>query len=285
MQHPYLTLAPEYAALLAAMRVEPAREHELADRAADVLDLAQRHGDEWAEVEDKTGVPRLWGIASFERESSSDYRCSPAQGDRWDSVSVNVPRGLGPYRCWGDACVAAYEIDHLNEVGKSAWTWTHAAYEGELYNGFGPRAHGHRTSYLWSWTSVYDGGKYIADGHWSPRATDEQCGMIPMMQALLALDAALALADALPAHVNTPLPQVQIPDVFSRTVLPGVRPLQVALNRLGASPPITVDGSYGRETRRAVIAFQQAHGLSPDGIAGPVTWAAINTAQAAHRVT
>jgi len=34
MQHPYAALAPEYATLLAAMRVDPARENELAERAA-----------------------------------------------------------------------------------------------------------------------------------------------------------------------------------------------------------------------------------------------------------
>ena len=172
MQHPFTILAPEYAALLAAMRLDPDREHELAARAAVVLALSERHRDEWAEVASKTGVPRLWGLASFERESGSDYSRSPAQGDRWDRVSVNVPRGLGPYRCWGDACVAAYRIDRLDEVAGSAgvppasaaitgeaaasenaggtpalpgWTWPRACYEGELFNGFGPRAHGRHT--------------------------------------------------------------------------------------------------------------------------------------------
>src|SRR5258707_829746 len=120
MQHPFSALAPEYAALLTAMRVDPAREHELAARAAAVLALSERHRDEWAEVASKTGVPRLWGLASFERESGSDYSRSPAQGDRWDRGSVNVPPGLGPYRRWGDACVAAYRVDRLDEVAGSA---------------------------------------------------------------------------------------------------------------------------------------------------------------------
>src|SRR5215467_8878403 len=134
MQHPFSALAPEYAALLAAMRLDPAPEHELAARAAALLELANRHRDEWAEVEARTGVPRLWGLASFERESGSDYSRSPAQGDRWDRVSVHVPRGLGPYANWGAACVAAYAIDKLDEVGAPNWIWTRACYEGELYN-------------------------------------------------------------------------------------------------------------------------------------------------------
>jgi lysozyme family protein len=362
MDHPFTTLAPEYAALLAAMRVDPVREHELAARAAAVLDLANRHRDEWAEVEAKTGVPRLWGLASFERESGSDYSRSPAQGDRWDRVSVDVPRGLGPYRCWGDACVAAYHIDRLDEVAGASqavespphpgplpasgeretpgvvqtsdtcllmpgWTWPRSCYEGELFNGFGPRAHGRRTGYLWSWTNIYTGGKYVADGKWDPDHIDEQCGMVPMMAALLRLDSPLALADGPPWSVAPgtagapPAPTVPaIPgsnparggedkgnaagtgpskaqgDLAAPTpAIPVLQPpdlpavfdpdvtawLQAALNRLDAAegfsndPPLAVDGSYGRHTRRMVTAFQAAHGLAPDGLAGPLTVAEI----------
>lgn len=40
--------------------------------------------------------------------------------------------------------------------------------------------------------------------------------------------------------------------------------------------PIAIDGRFGSiETRPAVIAFQRAHGLAPDGIVGPNTWAAL----------
>ena len=45
---------------------------------------------------------------------------------------------------------------------------------------------------------------------------------------------------------------------------------------LGADPPVAVDDSYGRETRRAVEAFQKDAGLEADGLAGPETWLAIN---------
>ncbi|MEW5856799.1 MAG: peptidoglycan-binding domain-containing protein [Cyanobacteriota bacterium] len=36
-----------------------------------------------------------------------------------------------------------------------------------------------------------------------------------------------------------------------------------------------IDGVYGSQTRSAVIAFQQARNLSPDGIVGPQTWQAM----------
>lgn len=36
---------------------------------------------------------------------------------------------------------------------------------------------------------------------------------------------------------------------------------------------IVVDGNFGPKTKQAVIQFQKDHGLSPDGIIGPKTWA------------
>lgn len=40
----------------------------------------------------------------------------------------------------------------------------------------------------------------------------------------------------------------------------------------------TPDGTYGQLTRQAVMAFQKAEGLSRDGVAGPATLAALETA-------
>jgi len=282
MQHPFTALAPDYVSSLAIMKIDPARERELMARAELILASARRHADEWAEVKAVTGVPLLWGIASFERECDCNYACSPAQGDRWDRKSINVPRDLGPYRSWGESAVAAYRIDHLDQVGADNWTWTRALYEGELFNGFGPRNHGRHSGYLWSWSSVYTGGKYVADGEWDPSAHDKQCGMVPMMVALLRLDSSLALADGLP------VPAVEAPSIVpapapvpigmgGRVGLAGVDTawLQKQLNRLGEQPPLIVDGSYGRATRRAVAAFQAKHQLTPDGLFGPATLAVL----------
>jgi putative chitinase len=61
----------------------------------------------------------------------------------------------------------------------------------------------------------------------------------------------------------------------ARDIDDGVQWLQEALNDLGADPKIVVDGRYGPATRRAVKRFQAAAGIRADGIAGPITKAAI----------
>jgi hypothetical protein len=58
---------------------------------------------------------------------------------------------------------------------------------------------------------------------------------------------------------------------------PQVRALQRALATLGYSPG-KPDGKYGTATQQAVAAFQKANNLTPDGILGNVTLAALTSA-------
>lgn len=53
-----------------------------------------------------------------------------------------------------------------------------------------------------------------------------------------------------------------------------VETLQSELNRLGYNAGV-VDGTFGATTESAVIAFQQANGLTPDGVVGTATWSAL----------
>ncbi|WP_207426006.1 peptidoglycan-binding domain-containing protein [Pedobacter sp. SYSU D00535] len=50
--------------------------------------------------------------------------------------------------------------------------------------------------------------------------------------------------------------------------------IQKALNRNGAK--VTEDKIFGKETHEALLAFQKAKGLVPDGVAGPKTAKALN---------
>lgn len=57
--------------------------------------------------------------------------------------------------------------------------------------------------------------------------------------------------------------------------------LQVSLNKLGADPVLSTDGSYGPMTAAAVKQFQESHGLQGDGKVSPETLGAVDAALAA----
>ncbi|MGL5616440.1 MAG: peptidoglycan-binding protein [Sarcina sp.] len=56
-----------------------------------------------------------------------------------------------------------------------------------------------------------------------------------------------------------------------------VKRLQEALIKKGYSVgPYGADGDFGQGTHDAVVKFQKANGLYPDGVVGPATWSALN---------
>jgi murein L,D-transpeptidase YcbB/YkuD len=57
-----------------------------------------------------------------------------------------------------------------------------------------------------------------------------------------------------------------------------VKWVQTALNVLGATPPLDVDGEYGPLTTAAVQQFQKSKGLEVDGWAGDLTHEALQAA-------
>ena len=60
--------------------------------------------------------------------------------------------------------------------------------------------------------------------------------------------------------------------------------LQAALNAVNGAG-LTPDGVFGKGTKAAVMAFQAAHGLTADGIAGMKTFAALNAAGSSSTTT
>ena len=97
--------------------------------------------------------------------------------------------------------------------------------------------------------------------------------------------AATTPADTTPTPTTPTTPTTTTPSATSvptDTVLRAgssgaeVTQLQLALTELGYAPG-AADGKFGPATTQAVTAFQQAEGLTEDGIAGPATIAAINT--------
>jgi lysozyme family protein len=227
--------------------------------------------DRYAAVTASTGVPIIWLAAINERESSSNFKTYLGNGDPLNKKTTHVPKGRGPFDSWESGAIDALNLDGVASVKN--WTWAMAAYMSERYNGFGPRARGRRSGYLWAGTSVYNGGKYIADGVWSPGTWDIQLGTIPMMRAMIKLDPTLDIP-GWPTNVVADPAIIPSPEGLDGGEH-GVAWLQASLNALVPGVKLVVDGSYGRRTTAAVKTFQATNGLDQDGIAGPLTIAAI----------
>jgi len=50
-----------------------------------------------------------------------------------------------------------------------------------------------------------------------------------------------------------------------------VKKYQTRLKELGFDPGV-IDGKFGPNTKRAILAFQRSVGISADGVVGPITW-------------
>jgi peptidoglycan hydrolase-like protein with peptidoglycan-binding domain len=73
------------------------------------------------------------------------------------------------------------------------------------------------------------------------------------------------------------------PNLQKGSTDPAVRDLQEALKALGHDPG-PIDGVFGTTTETAVKAFQQARGITADGIVGKVTWINIDEADQSEPV-
>lgn len=281
MQHPFIALQPGYQTELAAMRVlRPTQVEEAVQFLLPKMDL-------YVKEQNETKVPAVLLAALDYREDNANPARAIGQGDPWNRVSVHVPRGHGPWTSKFDADVHYIRYDHLDD-NSAPWSWPYACWKGEAWNGFGPRAHGIHTGYLWAGTSVYTRGKYVADGQWDPTVIDQQLGIIPVMKRLIALRPALAFGPVIDqSHViSVAAPQTPphgVGGVFVDTH--DTRWLQQALDAcyLPSADALLVDGSYGRRTREAVRSFQRFNKLVPDGLYGPDTDKALTAALKQHQ--
>lgn len=182
----FTTLRPEYAKLWATMGVSADKAKTLEIVARRVLNGKKRYQT----VESKSGVP--WFVVGLihKMECDLNWNLNIAQGDPWNRRSVRVPAGRGPFASWEDAAIDALSIDGTDKV--SDWSIERLCYELEKYNGFGSRAKGIHTPYLWSYTGHYTKGKYVADHVWDGNAVSQQAGAMPILKTMIGLDSSIA---------------------------------------------------------------------------------------------
>jgi len=138
-------------------------------------------------VQDKTTVP--WYIIApiHYREANLGFGFHLHNGDPLTARTTHVPKGRplkgNPPFTWEESAIDALKMSWLTSV--KDWSIGNALALLERYNGMGYKSRGLPSPYVWSWTPIYERGKYVADGHFDPNVVDQQCGVAPIIKSLL----------------------------------------------------------------------------------------------------
>ena len=146
------------------------------------------HRTRYEAVARQTGVPWhvIAGLHNMEAGGSFAkhlHEGSPLTG-RTRYIPKGRPRHGKPPFTWEASAIDALRYDRMDAVRWSALDATlHAC---ERYNGTGYLRHHPQvpTPYLWSHTTLYTRGKYVADGKWSSTAVSAQTGIAAIWKRL-----------------------------------------------------------------------------------------------------
>jgi lysozyme family protein len=140
----------------------------------------------YQEAQAKTGVPWWFVGIVHGMEASFNFQGHLHNGDPLSARTVNVPAGRPPQwnppSDWLSSAIDALTFEGY--AGAADWSAEHALYRWEAYNGWGYRRLNVNTPYLWSFSSLYTAGKFVADHKYDPHAVSKQCGAAVMLKAL-----------------------------------------------------------------------------------------------------
>ncbi len=133
-----------------------------------------------------TGVPWWFVGVLHGLEADFSFQSHLHNGDPLSAKTVhappNRPQDWLPPSDWQSSARDALTFEHFAHLAD--WSLAHTLFRFEAYNGFGSRNHGVKTPYLWSFSTLYTKGKYVADRQWDPNAVSEQCGAAVMIKVL-----------------------------------------------------------------------------------------------------
>lgn len=158
-------------------------------------------------VEAVTAVPWFFIGLLHMRESSLNFSTYLGNGQPLNRVTTIVPKGRGPFPSWQAGAEDALTYDGLANNGAPWHEIPYLLWAAEKYNGQGYFQLGINSPYVWSWTTNYTSGKYVADGKYSPTAVDQQPGIAAILGELLVMDKDVA-AYLTPAPSPTGAPPV-----------------------------------------------------------------------------
>lgn len=262
----FQSLESNIGAISARAQIRPECEHMLGLVCQRLLHDKQTFLD----LQKESTVPAAALMALAEREMSGNLHCYLGNGQRLTMRTTLVPKGRGPWpdtpAGFIDGAMDALTLDDLIHVAEDGWSEARFCYESELWNGFGYRAHGIPSPYVYGGTTVQRPGKYVRDGVYSSTVMDPQLGTLAIVEELVRIDPSLAFFEVTPKIIEAAPSIIPHP-----TITPNVKWVQNSLNKLQiGGTPLLVDGDVGRGTRFAVRTYEQLNHLKLDeGIPGP----------------
>ncbi len=273
MANDFTSLRTEYANLWQRMQIRPEHAAEVDSIAARLIGLKPRY----LQVTATTRVPWFIIAVLHQREASASFSGVLHNGEQiigTGRLTRLVPANRGPFSTWEESAVDALTMSphRLQEV--ESWTIERACYEIERYNGFGYRNHHPevKSPYLWSFSTIYSSGKYVADGQFSSSAVDRQCGTMPILKRMMELDASVRFDGGAVLRPDA------VVALGMGSIGEEVRQLQTALAGLGFQVG-EIDGEFGPQTEAALKSFQLARNLPPSGVADQITLQALGAGQ------
>jgi lysozyme family protein len=175
-----------YANLWSRAEIRPEREAQ----ATAVAEKIAGNRERYEAVSAATGCP-WWLIGCIHSlEASLRFDKHLHNGDPLTARTVQVPKGRPkagkPPFTWEESAVDALTMPPHNLDKVPRWPVSRVLYECERFNGFGYFNHAINSPYLWSFTTLYERGKYTADGRFSTSAVSKQCGAAAILKAMVA---------------------------------------------------------------------------------------------------
>lgn len=227
------SLRKEYSTLFSSMEIREEWQYLIDRICNNILQNRSRYENSVK----GTSIP--WQIVAIthQMECNADFNRQIFNGQRIDSVTTIVPKGLGPWGSWEESTRDALEYHKWTQIEE--WNIEQILYRLEEWNGWGYRLYsGIFTPYLWSGTQHYISGKYIRDGRYDKNAVSKQLGAAVTLWKIWDQNRYNKEVEELPVLR------------YSNAVIPKGKELQVFLNSLeGIS--LKVDGWPGLKTSEA----------------------------------
>jgi lysozyme family protein/peptidoglycan hydrolase-like protein with peptidoglycan-binding domain len=266
------SLSGEYVRLWSSCAVPPRRTAAV-DALVDRIAQSKRR---YAKAGRPAGVP--WHVVGIIHtlESSGNFATHLHNGDPLTARTVHHPAGRPaagrPPFTWEASAADALTLQGLDRW--KDWSPAGTLYVFERYNGFGYRPRGIPSPYLWSFSTHYTQGKFVADGRFSATAVSEQCGAGVLLRrmaerGLVRLDGAAPALDDGVMRRGSRGPAVLALKKRLKSWFDAVSPGE------WKGFHVSANDVFGTGLDKAVKVFQSRSGLLADGEVGPLTRAAL----------